>query len=211
MRYIFYWATVALVTLAILQFVSGCATVPPVVAVVPEKPIKTILPQQAWSDFLLKEVKASNLVNLNPKDAKAFCPNGMTSANWAQLIAVMAFYENSSFNPKKEYLEDFGPTSTGLLQISLSSSQQSRYSCGFTKQSDLHDPLKNLACGVKILQALVKGDGVIAGGRDRVDSKGGAKYWSVLREKRSIRLKSGKVITVGKVTEIKAKLKAWCE
>lgn len=202
-----------------LLFLTSCAagpivtgpTLPLPLPPKPEKQIKTMLPDQAWSDHLLKEVKASKLPSLKPKDAASFCPNGMSPENWAQLIAVMAYYENSSFNPKKEYLEDFGPTSTGLLQISLSSSQQSRYSCGLTKQSDLHDPLKNLSCGVKILQALVAENGVIAGGRDISDAKGGARYWSVLREKRSIKLKSGRTITVGKVAEIKSKLKAWCE
>jgi len=205
------FSIVLLITLAACATPPTGPTLPLPLAPNPAKPFSTMLPNQAWSDHLLKEVKASKLPSLKPKDAASFCPNGMSAANWAKLIAVMAYYENSSFNPKKEYLEDFGPTSTGLLQISLSSSQQSRYSCGLTKQSDLHDPLKNLSCGIKILQALVAENGVIADGRDSSNAKGGARYWSVLREKRSIKLKSGRTITVGKVAEIKAKLAAWCE
>jgi len=150
-------------------------------------------PNQAWAEHAERQVVELGLNQLTLSDAKDFCPNGLTTRNWVHLFAAMIKYE-SNFNPKSEYKESFGPISTGLFQVSLSSSQQARYSCGFKVQSDIHDPLRNITCGAKIIKALSLEDGRLAG---KVSGKwkGAARYFSVLRVD----------------TKSKKWLKQWCE
>jgi hypothetical protein len=175
------------VALFSLLLLVGCQTleVKPEQPVV-EKPIKTILPKQEWTDHLVKEIKAQGLDKLKASDEKEFCPNGMNTENWAHLIAAMAKRE-SSLRPNTEYRENFKNSkgeyiiSTGLLQISLESSKG--YKCGMNSQADLKDPLKNLSCGVTILARWIKRDGCIACGSHSVGWKGIQRYWSVGRYK----------------------------
>ncbi len=75
--------------------------------------------------------------------------------------------------------------SRGLLQISQSSSNQSAYKCGTKKPEDLHNPLFNLSCGVKIISYWTKDKSVL--GSD-TQNLGCGRYWSVCRK-----LKNGKI------------------
>lgn len=203
MKYIFYWTCVALISLAILQFVSGCASIPatpPVVAppAVVEKPFAS-WPNQEWAKEALATVRREGLDKLPLSDAKAFCPNGMSERNWVHLMASMVRYE-SNFKPNTTYKESFKSSSsgdyvisTGLFQISISSTRGG-YGCVWSGQEDLKNPIKNIACSGKVLKKLVAQDGRMAGSVGG-KWKGAARYWSVLRVD----------------AKTKAHVKQWCE
>lgn len=164
-------------------------TVEPIPVPVPPapKPLESLWPKQEWTDHTLKLVRASRLASANPSDAKSWCNRGMSPEGWTHLLAAMAKFE-SGYRPTLEYKENFKDSkgryiiSTGLLQLSLESSKG--YSCGFTKQSDLYDPLRNIECGVKILEKWVTNDGCISC-KSGSSWRGGARFWSVLRYKKA--------------------------
>jgi hypothetical protein len=147
----------------------------------------------SWSRFTEEAVKASSLPKVVPIDIDKFCPayKGKTEVDriifWTGLISIIARPE-SNFKPETTYTESFPDAqgkkviSRGLLQISIESANQKRYSCAIGKSKDLHDPKTNLTCGVKILDAWVKADNVVAtySGQNPI---GGGRYWSTLREK----------------------------
>lgn len=131
------------------------------------------------------------LVATDPSDVGAFCSGySAWSAQqraqfWTFLLSGVCEFE-SDFNASATYREDFNDSSgkpvvsAGLLQISFESANGRRYNCGLSRSEDLLDPLINLTCGVRIMQALVLEDGVIsrtAGTRQQ----GAARYWSTLR------------------------------
>lgn len=98
----------------------------------------------------------------------------------AQLISIMAKYE-SSFDPKAKYNETghlAGVVSRGLLQISLDSANQKAYDCKLTDAQQLHDPIINLQCAVKIMHYQAKKHGVLLNGSKE---SGAGAYWSVGR------------------------------
>jgi Transglycosylase SLT domain len=61
-------------------------------------------------------------------------------------------------------------TSRGLLQMSIHSSNA--YGCGLKDSQQLHEPVANLECAVKILQSRIKTMGSIASS---------SPYWSVIK------------------------------
>lgn len=141
-----------------------------------------------WTDLLVDSLEKHGkemLTMENPKDFKKYC-KGLTKENrkefFVMLISSMARYE-SSHNPKVTYKEIFKDQkgkyviSRGLLQLSKESANGSRYQCGIKDENELHDPKVNLECTVKIMNHWVSTDKVIG-----TDKKGGARYWSVLRE-----------------------------
>jgi hypothetical protein len=144
-----------------------------------------------WSAYVYKQIDVlgKNLVAKNPSDIAAFCANYPNlSADdkknfWVYLISAMSEKE-SNHNPASQYTEAFNDqngnrvVSRGLLQISIESGNA--YGCGFKNESELHDPYKNLDCGLRILNRWLGQDGRLAG---RVNGawRGGARYWSVLR------------------------------
>lgn len=126
---------------------------------------------------------------------------------WASLLSVMAKFE-SNYNTRTAYDEGqtdrnlTGVISTGLLQISLNSSQARPYrerGCAIEKQSDLIDPAKNLACGAAIMGHLMKRDKCLT-----CDKKSGAgAYWSVMREPYTVRnSRTGRRMRIGKKPEV---------
>lgn len=147
----------------------------------------------SWSKFTEEAVKASSLTKVVPTDIDKFCPAYKTKGEadrtifWTGLISIIARPE-SNFKPETVYTESFADSkgrkvvSRGLLQISIESANQKRYSCAIAKSEDLHDPKTNITCGVKILDAWVKEDSAIAtySGQKPI---GGGRYWSTLREK----------------------------
>ncbi|MCM2354240.1 MAG: transglycosylase SLT domain-containing protein [Pseudobdellovibrio sp.] len=152
---------------------------------------KKSLNHQSWSEHIYRELPELGpaLLASNPVDAKIFCPNYKNLEEserkqfWAFFISSMAKFE-SNFDPKEAYTEGFRDSagryviSRGLLQISIESSKG--YHCGFTSEKQLHDPTRNLSCGIIILNHWMKKDARIAS-RLGVNWKGGARYWSVLR------------------------------
>lgn len=146
---------------------------------------------KSWTAHVTNSMEnlGQDLLDVIPKDAATFCPKYANlnyterKAFWTYLMSAMVRYE-SNFKPETSYTEDFKDSSgryivsRGLLQISLESSKG--YACGFKTQSEIHDPLRNLDCGIRILDRWLGRDGRIAG---KVGSswQGGARYWSVLR------------------------------
>lgn len=144
-----------------------------------------------WSSHVNRELDrlGQDLLDVVPADADLFCPkykklsDAQRKQYWTFLISSMVRFE-SNFKPEMAYKEGFNDSqgkpvmSRGLLQISIESGNA--YGCGFRTAQDLHDPYKNLSCGVRILNRWLGRDGRIAG---KVNGawKGGARYWSVLR------------------------------
>jgi hypothetical protein len=180
-------------------------------------------PNQQWADEALAVVRAEGLAAVHVKDAKDFCPNGLTERNWVHLLAAMVKYE-SGFKPDTSYKEcskskgTYGSSgkwfdahkaycipgdprdegvaiSRGLIQISIRSGNA--YGCGLESPQELHDSATNLACAGKILKRWTAQDGVVAGGASGA-WRGGARYWSVLR-------------STGRLADVKRTLKPFCE
>lgn len=144
-----------------------------------------------WTTHVDRELDrlGKNLLDVIPADRSLFCPKysklsyGQRKQYWAFMLSAMVRFE-SNFKTSTSFTEGFNDSngkpviSRGLLQISIESGNA--YGCGFKSTKDLHDPLQNLSCGIRILDRWVDRDGRIAG---KVDSKwrGGARYWAVLR------------------------------
>jgi len=147
----------------------------------------------SWTAATEVAVARSQLTSAIPTDIEKFCPAYPSrSADerkifWVGLLSIVARPE-SNFKPETKYTESFADAqgnkvvSRGLLQISIESANQKRYSCSIKKAEDLHDPSISLACGVKILDAWIKTDNVIATYGTGAP-RGGGRYWSTLREK----------------------------
>jgi uncharacterized protein (TIGR02594 family) len=142
-----------------------------------------------WSGFVMDalEQHGAQLLACVPSDIGDFCPafpgdKARRERFWLYLLSCIAELE-SSFNPKAQFRESSGEISAGLLQ--LSTGDAGRYSCDFSTLEDVLDPLKNLSCGVRILQRWVVQDNVISGISGR-DHKGGSRYWSTLRPGRKL-------------------------
>ncbi len=148
----------------------------------------------SWSRHVFETlpVLAPNLINKRPADIKDFCPayddlNARDKKNfWVYLLSSMTELE-SNHNPAVQYVEAFYDAkgrrvvSRGLLQISIESGNA--YGCGFKTETELHDPIKNLDCGLRILNKWIGGDGRITGYSSSLGKYlGGARYWSVLRK-----------------------------
>jgi hypothetical protein len=169
------------------------ATPDPVLEVREVTPLweKQVPGSSAWTAHVDSELVklGADLLDVIPTDAALFCPNYshltlfQRKQYWAYLISAMVRFE-SSFKTETSYTEGFNDSagqpvvSRGLLQISIESGNA--YGCAFKTTHDLHDPLQNLSCGIRILNRWVGRDGQIAG---KVDNawRGGARYWSVLR------------------------------
>ena len=145
----------------------------------------------SWTRAAESAVASSPLIRLNPADISQFCPNYPRLAKperrkfWVGLLSAMSKPE-SNFQPEAKYQERFRDgkgrpvVSRGLLQISIESANQKRYDCDIRHPGLLHDPVINLACGVRILSKWVSTDGVIAS-RSPLQHQGGGRYWSTLR------------------------------
>jgi len=158
--------------------------------------MKSLFPNQEWTDHALKMVRKYGLDKLHPKDEKEFCSYGMNEKNWVHLLAAMCKFE-SNFKPSTMYTENFKNSrgewviSTGLFQLSYESVQ----GYGFTETTaGLKEPLRNIEIAVAILTHWVKRDGVISSS----SNKGGARYWSVLRPS-------------GKLASVKRELRNNCQ
>ena len=151
--------------------------------------IKSIFPKQEWTDFVHEEVLKRGMAEIPLKDAKLFCPNGMTAENWVHLVAAMAKRE-SNFEASSEYKESFKDSkgryviSTGLLQLSVESIRQSAYKSKdfIKKHSDLKDPINNLRAGLNVLEYWARKDGVLSEKRGKKWYGSIARYWSVGRD-----------------------------
>lgn len=145
---------------------------------------------RTWTEFTYNQINVDGpqLIATRPRDVADFCPNydRLTTeykrAFWVYLISSIVQFE-SNFKPETSFTENFTDStgasviSRGLLQLSIESARA--YGCVLANAQALHDPYKNLSCGLKILSRWVGRDGVIRANDG--DWKGGARYWSVLR------------------------------
>lgn len=158
----------------------------------------------SWTRAAETAVANSPLSRLNPADITKFCPSYPQLAKperrkfWVGLLSAMSKPE-SNFKPEATYRERFRDSkgryvvSRGLLQISIESANQKRYDCDIRHPALLHDPVINLACGVRILSKWVSTDGVIASHSSDLH-QGGGRYWSTLR------IHNGKVSDIAEFT-----------
>ncbi len=147
---------------------------------------------RAWTEFVYEQldVYGPALLDKTPSDIEQFCPAYKTLSRsirknfWVYLLSSITQFE-SNFNPAVQYTEDFTDStgarvvSRGLLQLSIESARA--YGCDLPSALDLHDPEKNLLCGLRILNRWVGEDGLIRGTTSAGSWRGGARYWSVLR------------------------------
>lgn len=175
-----------------LSFGFGGFKVPDSVKVEPQQPVVTQPPAQPavqkplawgpdkseWDKALREAISEANL----PLTTEIPCIKTPLNECFAQLVSIMAKYE-SGWKTDVKYEESFSDAngkviSRGLLQISHLSANQSAYKCNITDAKQLHDPLINLKCGVKIIAYQAKKSGKLIG----EPKKGCAAYWSVCRK-----------------------------
>lgn len=197
------WVTFAVITFVMMGCSTATESIPPLnatdaTAVTFQADWNGHPQEAAWSRFVLSALESvgQNLLATTPTDAQEFCPAFASLDRdgrrqfYLALISSMARYE-SSFDPSVSFQESFNDAqgnpviSRGLLQLSVESANA--YSgCLLDRAEELHDPETNLTCGVAILDRLIGRDQVI-GGRVNGRWRGGAAYWSVLRQTSSRR------------------------
>lgn len=154
-----------------------------------------------WSSITVSAIESSGqdmVLMEKPDDASSFCPRFKHLSYeqriqfYLMLISSMARYE-SGFRPHLKYVESFKDrkgrsiVSRGLLQMSLESAKA--YGCELQGADDLHNPQKNLSCGVKILNRWIAKDRKIGSyavlpTTGEAKHLGGNRYWAVLRKKK---------------------------
>ena len=176
--------------LLILILLTACSPIDHTHEEKPTKPQEVVEYKFAWNNsdydkWLIRELKASDLLNQKPKDAQEFNYSKAKDALefWGKLMVQMSKLE-SDWNSDKKYQETFRDQqgkriwSRGLFQLSIESSKG--YPCKASTGEDLHNPELNIQCAVQIINKWVVNDQVISG---RVNGKwlGGSRFWSVLR------------------------------
>lgn len=142
------------------------------------------LEKLAWGDAHPEWDKAlySELNNYKGFEFETPCKKLNTVNCAAQLLSIMAKYE-SNYKPETTYKENFKDAngyviSRGLFQISKLSANQSAYNCKIKDEKELHNPLTNIKCAVKILAYQAKKSGSLING----DRGGASSYWAVARK-----------------------------
>lgn len=172
------------------------------------------------ANYIMEEGQVSDMDQVSFKDKNSFCPKYDTFDQsekrdfWATLLGTMAIYE-SNIRPDVKYDEGqtstrlAGVTSRGLVQMSYNSAKQKRYvanGCRLESPQQLHIPHVNLRCALAALKTLVKADGCLACD----ENKGGARYWSTLREPYQVKnRKTGKWVKIGKKRKVIDDLKKY--
>lgn len=139
--------------------------------------------RQEWTDHLIAEIDKAKW---NPA-IENYCKTVSLKECVAQAVSIMAKYE-SGFKPETKYNETGhlqGVVSRGLFQISFDSSNMSAYKCGTKNPQQLHEPLFNISCMVKIVNYWLNRDLVFFGG----DKLGLGRYHHVGRASSKSNLK----------------------
>ena len=145
---------------------------------------------KAWTMIVARALAGDGqpLLNERPREVEEYCKNfdrlskKGRAAFWVALFSAIA-YRESSWDPTTSYREKFPDSrgnrvvSRGLLQLSLESGRG--YKCDFTTAEDVHDPKKNLECGVRIMTKWITTHKTMIGNGE----EGTAKYWGVMRKK----------------------------
>jgi hypothetical protein len=157
-----------------------------------------------WSGNLMMSLRLKNIFMQKPKDIKEYCPqyDELDELHklcfWGHLAVAMAKKE-SNYNSRTQFVENFNDSqgrpviSRGLFQMSFESANQRAYNCNFKTPQELHDPILNIKCMTNILYHWVSNDQRI-GGKESGEWKGGARYWSVLRNNANTQFIKAKTI-----------------
>lgn len=135
-----------------------------------------------WTDMLVASLEKEGAILLAQDFAGVY---GDKKQFFVMLFSSLCRFEGN-FNPEATYTEKFPDASgvrvvsRGLFQISIESANGLRYKCGLKKAEELHDPETNIRCAVKIATALIREDGILAGGKPD-HWRGMARYWSPFR------------------------------
>ena len=154
----------------------------------------------AWSQHVFAQlpVLGANLLARAPRDIANFCPNYSNLSDtdkknfWVYLFSSISELE-SGFDTNQVYTEAFRDqygnlvTSNGLLQLSIG--DNGIYGCQFKSNADMFDPIKNLDCGLIIMNKLVGEDAQLAG-KIGGSWAGGTRYWSTLRNAAATQIQS---------------------
>ncbi len=142
--------------------------------------------RQAWTDHMMQEIRSKTWKD----DIKNHCKQFLLEECVAQTLSIMAKRE-SGFNPKARYEEAFrdkkgNPViSRGLFQLSVESANQKAYGCNIKNSKELHDPLINISCAVKIANHWLNKDKIFFTPKTketgRIPHFGFSRYWSVAR------------------------------
>lgn len=159
-------------------------------------------PQRAaWSAALIEAVRSrkSDLDAGHPDDFISgyaqLSPDAQVKF-WAEFVIAIAKYE-STWNPHAHFKEPppLKVESIGLLQIAYEDEKEYHFDPPLDRNAkSLEDPATNLRCGVAILAKLVSQDGAVVGGKGD-HSRGGARFWAVLRDGKSHKLAAIKALT----------------
>jgi len=196
-RKIIEYVSLSLILFLIFIFISGCSIWDQAVKNVENRHLDyvKILPELEWSniqwtELVVNEIAEKPFLSVTPNDATEFCPNFSKLTKdekiefYAHLISQVAKYE-SNFDTDATYRENFSDRSgesiisRGLLQLSIESALG--YKCPLANARELHDPIKNLSCGVTIFDRWITKDKYIS---EKINGKwlGLARYWSVMRD-----------------------------
>lgn len=143
--------------------------------------------RKAWSPELLSSVSAHlQALELGAPDQFVAGYSTLSADEklkfWAEIIIAMIKFE-SDFNPHSIYHEPppLGVDSVGLLQLSYEDQHNYHLEPLDKGQKSLEDPLVNIRCGLKIFAHWLAKDQVVTRGTGK-QSRGAARYWSVMRE-----------------------------
>jgi hypothetical protein len=187
--------------LVAILFLTGCGSIQVEKPKEPElKQVKNIWPNKSMDEAAKDAISlyGQSLLTSKPADIDSWCLDfskvdkvGFYSA----MLSHMSKYE-SNFKTELQYKEKFtddsgkNVISRGLLQVSFESCLKG-YKVQLKTGEELHDPVKNLECSVKILNRLVPENNLVSA---KVDGKykGAARYWAVMRPESKLSLiKSG--------------------
>jgi hypothetical protein len=173
---------------------------PPVV-VVPGEPstIKSLWPNKELDSMAKKAIITHGTVILSklPTDYVNWCPKFKDYSTvekldyWSAAISVMSKYE-SNFRTGLTYKEPFtdqtgkNVISRGLLQVSIESCRG--YGMKLNNAEELHQPEKNLECGVRIINRWLERDSRYIG-KENQSWRGSSRYWSVLKDTHNVHQK----------------------
>jgi len=148
-------------------------------------------PTGRWTRTAEKAVRQSRLPDILPNGIEDFCPAYAEKDRetrvkfWVGLLSAMARAESDCRTEVRhtEAIRDGRGRrviSRGLLQISVESANQGRYDCRIGRVEELHDPVVNLRCAVKILEYWIRQDQTITSFAE-ASPQGGGRYWATLR------------------------------
>jgi hypothetical protein len=135
---------------------------------------------RGWSyDQFVAGLISSKMRSANPGDLCPRYSDAISTQFWTGLFRATANAE-SGYNPNNDYAEKFKANngsrqvSSGLLQLSLDDKSRGGACSAMTSSAAIHNGQTNLACGARIMDALI-------GSRDSLRASLG-RYWSTIRD-----------------------------